>query len=82
MLIDLTSLTEEELDSLRLEVETEKTNRRDSKRRKLIEDFKNAFYALHNAGYEIWYSTSDFDREEFDELEDMPCDSWQNFSFD
>ena len=81
MLIDLTSLTEEELESLRIAVETENFSRKDKQKQKLIEDFKKAFKALEKAGYTIYYSILDFNRKELCDWEEIPCDYWENFDF-
>ena len=81
MLIDLTSLTMEELESLRVEIETEKFSRKDAERQKLIEDFKKAFKALEKAGYTVYFSILDYSREELCEMDEIPCDYWENFSF-
>ena len=80
MLIDLTSLTEEELESLRIKIETEKFNRIDVRKQKLIEDFRKAFNALRKEGYDVWYCLSDYDSELYPS-DEVHCDNWQNFDF-
>lgn len=81
MLIDLTSLTMEELESLKAEIETEKFSRRDAQRQKLIKNFKEAYSALKEAGHSVYYLTLDYSREDICEMDEIPCDHWQNFSF-
>jgi len=71
--IDVTTLTEEELGKLYRSIVDEHTRRDNEKRAKLMENFKNAFYALQDAGVEITYTDVD------DNI--LPL-CWDNFIFD
>lgn len=72
--IDFTTLTEDELKTLYNGVVNEHAHRLREKRAKLRENFKQAFYALHEAGVDVTYSDGDNDVDDL-----LLC--WDGFYF-
>lgn len=75
MNIDFTTLTEDELKILYKGVVDEHARRDREKRVKLMDNFKQAFLALRDAGIEVTYSDSE---DDIDGL--LLC--WDGFYFD
>lgn len=74
MNINFTTLTEDELKTLYNGVVNEHARRLREKQVKLKENFKQAFYALHEAGVDVTYSDGDCDVEDL-----LLC--WEGFHF-
>lgn len=70
---DVTEMTTDNLITLKDIIETEIIKRKNERRNKLISNFKNALFALWEAGITISYD---------DLVEPLRLDDWDGFMFD
>ena len=67
MTINFNDLSDKDLERLFLDTQEERLRRANIRKAKLIENFKNAFNALGEAGYDVFVEgTSIFDFDEFE----------------
>lgn len=71
---DLSNFSNEDLRALSEKIEKEIKHRKSAERKKLIENFKSAFLALHSAGVDVRVVNGD------DEI-DFCVHSWDDFYF-
>lgn len=67
MTINFNDLSDKDIERLFLSIQEERIRRREKEKAKLIENFKNAFNALGEAGYDVFVEgTTIFDFDEFE----------------
>lgn len=64
---DFNDLSDKDLDELMLDVQQERNRRAKARKGKLVDAFRKAFDALHEAGYEVYVEDSYISN--FDEFE-------------